>query len=263
MIALTVDCEQWNCPLLEGKKVEENNDTSFSKRGNEFILDLFDKYNVKATFFVTGYFAEKEPEQIKLIKENGREIACHGYNHFYRGNKDLDIKQDIVRAKGILEEITGENIKGFRAPQMQYSEKLIEILDDLNFEYDSSLHPCYLPGYYNNLTKPIEIFKPLKNRDIMEIPASVSRFRLPISWLFIRLFGVNRTIACCKKLLKKNIIPVLYVHSWEFIEMKSKYVPFYYNWLTGKPFVKNIEKLICEFKNIPFIALGDLIKNQT
>ncbi|MBU2540082.1 polysaccharide deacetylase family protein [Patescibacteria group bacterium] len=260
MIALTIDCEQWNCPLLEGKKVNENNETSFSKKGNEIILDLLDKYKIKATFFITGYFAEKEPEQVRLIKENGHEIACHGYNHFYRDNKDLDIKQDIVKAKGILEKITGENIKGFRAPQMQYSEKLIEILDDLNFKYDSSLHPCYLPGYYNNLTKPTEIFKPLENCDVIEIPASVSSFRFPISWLFIRLFGINRVIIACKKLLKKNMRPVLYFHSWEFIEMESKYVPFYYNFHTGKSFAKDIEKLIREFKNAPFVPLETLIK---
>ena len=259
MIALTIDCEQWNCPLLEGKKVKENNETSFSKKGNEIILDLFAQHNIKATFFVTGYFAEKEPEQVKTIKKEGHEVACHGYNHFYRGNKNLDIKQDIVKAKDILEKLVGENLKGFRAPQMQYSKQLLEILNDLNFKYDSSLHPCYLPGYYNNSSKPIKIFKPIENRSIVEIPASVSPFRLPINWLFTRLFGINRTIACCKSLLKNKKTPVLYMHSWEFIEMRSKYVPFYYNFRTGKPFIKNIEKFICEFKNAPFVPLEKLI----
>jgi len=130
----------------------------------------------------------------------------------------------------------------------------------LGFKYDSSLHPCYLPGYYNNTDKPIKIFKPLKNCDIIEIPAAVSSFRLPISWLFIRLFGINRAISACKSLLKKEVVPVLYFHSWEFVKMESKYVPFYYNFRTGKPFVKNIEKLICKFKNIPFVTLENLIK---
>ncbi|TSC94259.1 MAG: PEP-CTERM locus polysaccharide deactylase [Parcubacteria group bacterium Licking1014_1] len=261
MIALTIDCEQWNCPLLEGKKTEENNNTSFSKSGNEALMDLFARHNVKATFFVTGYFAEKEPKQVKAIKEKGHEIACHGYNHFYRGNKNLNIKQDIINAKEILEKITGKSINGFRAPQMQYSEKLIEILDDLNFKYDSSLHPCWLPGYYNNLDKPTKIFKPLKNKDIIEIPASVSSLRLPISWLFIRLFGINRTISACKSLLKKNITPVLYFHSWEFIKMESKFVPFYYNFRTGKPFVKDIERFIRYFENVSFITIENLIDN--
>ena len=263
MIALTIDCEQWNCPLLEGKKVEENDDTSFSKRGNEVLLDLLDKYNIKATFFVTGFFAEKELEQVKIIKKKGYEIACHGYNHYYRGNKELNMKQDIIKAKEILENITKESVKGFRAPQLQYSTKLIKILDDLGFKYDSSLAPLYLPGCYNNLGKPTKIFKPIENRNITEIPISVSPFRLPISWMFIRLFGISRTIARCKKLLKKKITPVLYVHSWEFIKMKSKYVPFYYNYRTGKSFVESIEKFICEFKNISFVTLENLIKNES
>ncbi len=261
MIALTIDCEQWNCPLLEGNNAEENGNTFFSKEGNEILLNLLDKYNIKATFFVSGYFAEKEPEQVKLIKNKGREIACHGYNHYYRGNKNLNLKEDIIKAKKILENITKENIKGFRAPQLQYSMKLIEILDNLGFEYDSSLHPLYLPGCYNNLGKPIKIFKPVENRNITEIPLSVSPLKLPISWMFIRLFGINRTIACCKKLLKKKITPVLYFHSWEFIKMKSKYVPFYYNYRTGEPFRENVEKLIREFKNVPFVPLKKLIKN--
>jgi peptidoglycan/xylan/chitin deacetylase (PgdA/CDA1 family) len=260
MIALTIDCEQWNCPLLEGRETEENGKTSFSRKGNEVLLDLFAKHNIKATFFVTGYFAEKEPEQVKKMKEMGHEIACHGYNHFYRNNKNFDMKADIVKAKKILEKITGSAINGFRSPQMQYSEKLVKILSDLNFKYDASLHPCWIPGHYNNLNKPVKIFKPLKNSHIIEIPASVSSLRLPISWLFIRLFGINRVIAVCKNLLKKEMVPVIYLHSWEFIKMESKYVPFYYNFRTGKPFAKSIEKLICEFKNIPFTTLEKIIK---
>ncbi len=262
MIALTVDCEQWNCPFLEGRQTEENNETSFSKKGNEVILDLFEKYKIRATFFITGYFAEKEPDQVRLIQKNGHEIACHGYNHFYRRNKDFDMKADILKAKEILEKITESNIKGFRSPQMQYSEKLIKILNDLNFKYDSSLHPCWIPGHYNNLNKPIKIFKPLKNKDIIEIPASVSAFRMPISWLFVRLLGINRTIAVFKSLLKKGAPPVLYFHSWEFVKMESKFVPFYYNFRTGKPFAANIEKLICKFKNTPFVTLEDLTNQK-
>lgn len=262
MIALTIDSEQWNCPMLEGRQAEENNETSFSRRGNEIILDMFDRHKVKATFFITGYFAKKEPAQVRLIKAKGHEIACHGYNHFYRGNKNLAIKEDISKAKKILEKITKEAIIGFRSPQMQYSEKLIGALSELNFKYDSSLHPCWIPGHYNNLTKPIKIFKPLENKDILEIPASVSRFRMPISWLFIRLFGVNRAISACRHLLKKGMTPVIYLHSWEFVKMESKYVPFYYNFRTGKHFVKSIEKFIREFKKIPFITLSELANNK-
>lgn len=260
---LTIDSEQWDCPLLEGKIAEENNETSFTKKGNEVILDLFDKHNIKATFFVTGYFAEREPEQVKLILQKGHEIACHGYNHFYRGNENLNLKEDIIKAKNILEKITGNNIIGFRAPQMQYSENLLEILNGLNFKYDSSLHPCWIPGYYNNLSKPIKIFKPLKNSDIIEIPTAVSPFRLPISWMFIRLLGVNRTIRACKSLLKKGISPVIYLHSWEFVKMESKNVPFYYNLRTGKPFIKSVEKIIQTFKNDTFVTLENLIKNNS
>ena len=58
---------------------------------------------------------------------------------------------------------------------------------------------------------------------------------------------------------KKGMTPVLYFHSWEFVKMESKYVPFYYNFRTGKPFAKDIERLIRKFKNIPFVPLETLI----
>ncbi|MDP2741301.1 MAG: hypothetical protein Q8O66_01275, partial [bacterium] len=71
---------------------------------------------------------------------------------------------------------------------------------------------------------------------------------------------INRAISACKNLLEKGAVPVLYFHSWEFVKMESKHVPFYYNFRTGKPFIKSIEKLIYELKNVPFMALENLIE---
>ncbi|MDP7079972.1 MAG: polysaccharide deacetylase family protein [Candidatus Undinarchaeales archaeon] len=260
MIALTIDSEQWNCPLLEGKRVEENGDTSFSRDGNEVLLDILDEHDIKATFFITGAFAEEELGQVKRINKNGHEIACHGHDHFYRGNPSLDLKEDIMRAKGILEEVT--SIKGFRAPQMQYSQRLLRILDELGFEYDSSLHPAILPGYYNNSRMPLDIFRPLEGSNILEVPVAVSSYRFPVSWLFMRLFGVNRVISSFKYLMRKGITPVLYVHSWEFIGMKSAHVPFYYNYRTGKPFVEDFTNLIEHFRSEGFTTLSDLTEKK-
>ena len=85
-ICITIDCEEWNSPALRGKKDAEHNSTAYSRLGNERLLELFHKHNIKATFFITGYYAEHEPEDVKRIAQAGHEIACHGYEHHYRGN---------------------------------------------------------------------------------------------------------------------------------------------------------------------------------
>jgi peptidoglycan/xylan/chitin deacetylase (PgdA/CDA1 family) len=256
MIALTIDCEQWNSPAIRGKEDPQNNNNKYSYEGNKNLLKILDKHGVKATFFVTGFFAEKEQKQVKEIFKK-HEIACHGYNHFYRGNNNLDLKNDVTKSKNIIEKIIGEKIIGFRAPQVQFSKELIEILEKLNFKYDSSIHSAYLPGFYNNKDKPL---KPFKIGKITEIPASASyKLRLPFSWIFARNFPLFYTIKIVKKLIKKGITPVIYFHSWEFTEIKSKTIPFYITRNTGKKFCEKFEKFLQEFKDENFVMMSELV----
>ncbi|MEK9155681.1 MAG: polysaccharide deacetylase family protein [Patescibacteria group bacterium] len=261
MIALTIDCEQWNCPLLEGHDVPENGETRQSREGNIRLLRLLRSTKVPATFFVTGDYALGEPAQVRKIAGAGHEIACHGHSHYYRGNAELDLAADIKLAKQTLERVVGTKILGFRSPQMQYSTQLLEILDKFGFAYDSSLHPAYLPGFYNHACSPLAPFRPLPHHLIVEIPVAVSRHRLPISWLFTRVLGVRRTIGACRWLLAQGVTPVLYFHSWEFIPMRSRHVPFYYNIQTGPPLLADVERLINTFGPDQFCRVRDLLRD--
>lgn len=259
MICLTIDCEQWNSPGIRGKKAQENNNTEFSRLGNEVLLEFLEKHKIKATFFVTGFFAEREHNQIKNIVKGGHEIACHGYNHYYRGNKNLNLKEDIVRSKKILEKIIKKNIRGFRAPQMQYSDNLLRILHENKFKYDSSLNPAYLPFWINNSHYPLH---PFKKFDIIEAPVAViPTLRLPMSWFFIRLLPYSYLKYGVRKLFKKNIAPILYVHSWEFIELRSSYVPWYFTKNTGKKFIKKLSMLVSNFKARNFTSMENIVND--
>jgi polysaccharide deacetylase family protein (PEP-CTERM system associated) len=100
---------------------------------------------VRATFFCLGWIAERYPQLIKEIQAQGHEIACHGYAHrlIYHQSKE-EFKEDIHKAKAILENITGREIIGYRAPSYSITEKskwALDVLAEEGFKYDSSIFP--------------------------------------------------------------------------------------------------------------------------
>jgi len=261
MIALTIDCEEWMSALVRGSKSKENCNTLFSKEGNNNLLRLLDKHNVKATFFTTGFFADREKEQIKKIYDKGHEIASHGYNHdfpYYKDGANLD--SDVSKSKKAIEKVISSKIKGFRAPRMKFSYDLIRILDKNKFKYDSSLNPAFLPFVYHNNKFPINIFKPVNNLQIKEIPVAVyPNSRFPIGWVFMRNLGSWWAELGSKMLLKKRINPVLYFHSWEFRKITSKNVPIYIKLNTGEEFCSKLDHFIKRFRDQRFLTMEELI----
>ena len=257
-IAITIDCEEWNSPALRGKRDRDHNNTAFSRMGNENLLKLFAKHGVKATFFVTGYYADHEPDSVRKLVEAGHEVAAHGYEHHYRG-REFDIQADVLRAKETLGRVTGQKVLGFRAPQVQFSKRLLNALEKAGYTYDSSLHPAHLPGYYDHRKLPLGIHTYGK---ITEIPVAVMpRSRWPVVWMFMRMLGKWWTQIAVEKLLRKKIVPNVYVHSWEFIKMQNSKVPFYFNARTGKSFLRTLEKFIVDNKKKgrTFVKLGELV----
>jgi len=99
----------------------------------------------KATFFVLGWNAERYPSLVRRIQKEGHEIACHGYAHkrIYTQSKE-EFRQDIRRAKAILEDITGCEVIGYRAPNYSITNKsqwAFDVLVEEGFKYDSSVFP--------------------------------------------------------------------------------------------------------------------------
>jgi len=100
---------------------------------------------VQATFFILGWIAERYPGVLQRIQKEGHEIACHGYAHklVYTQSKE-EFRQDIRKAKAILEEITGNEVIGYRAPSYSITNKsqwAFEVLVEEGFKYDSSIFP--------------------------------------------------------------------------------------------------------------------------
>ena len=101
--------------------------------------------NLKATFFVLGWIAERYPGLIKEIHSQGHEIACHGYAHrlIYEQAPE-EFREDVKKAKAILEDLTGEPVIGYRAPSYSITRDSLwafEVLMEEGFQYDSSVFP--------------------------------------------------------------------------------------------------------------------------
>lgn len=118
------------------------------------ILDILKAYDINATFFVMGSFADKNPEIIKRMLSENHEVACHTQNHerLWGLNKEL-IEQEIIGCKEAIQNITGETNLGFRAPWRLMNKASFNILEENNFLYDSS----YFELQPKQLTKSKEI----------------------------------------------------------------------------------------------------------
>jgi peptidoglycan/xylan/chitin deacetylase (PgdA/CDA1 family) len=164
----------------------------------EKILTLFDRFKVKATFFVLGYMAERTPEAVRMIHGEGHEIASHGYGHVqvFKQTKD-EFLQDLLRSKGLLESMTGDKVIGYRAPQwsicgaLQQAEPAearliakagkgkrdsywaLDLLAQNGFLYDSSIAPLRFIGIPDAPAIPYAVATP--HGEIKEFPPLVMR----------------------------------------------------------------------------------------
>lgn len=94
------------------------------------ILDIFDKYNIKCTFFVLGVWAEKNPEALKMIAERGHEIGNHSYSHRLPSQCDMSkIEEEIVKCNEAVYNGTGDRPLVYRAPSGDYTDEAIKLAE--------------------------------------------------------------------------------------------------------------------------------------
>jgi len=232
--ALTVDVEEYfQVSGFEDVIPRSSWDTFETRveRSTDRLLDVFSRTDVTATFFALGWTAERHPDLIRRIRAAGHEVGCHSYAHrlVYQCSPD-EFREDTRRAKGILEDILGEPVVGYRAPSFSITAKslwALEILVEEGFQYDSSIFPVYRDRY-GIPAAPRRPFKVVTSpgssttaeRSIMEFPLATVRtlgvnlpiggggyLRLVPDWVFYRAIG---------RVVEKDRVPaVLYIHPWE------------------------------------------------
>jgi len=188
------------------------------------VMELLGRFDVKATFFVLGWVAQRFPRLVKEIDAAGHEVACHGYAHesIYALSERM-FRQDLKKAKEILEDLLGKRVVGYRAPNYSMTRDCLwaaDILLEEGFVYDSSVLPVRyfrkgLPGadpYPHLLRCPSGAL-------LAEFPpSSISVFGLTVpvgGGAYLRHLPFNVIRGGIRKIHNKGKPAVMYIHPWE------------------------------------------------
>jgi polysaccharide deacetylase family protein (PEP-CTERM system associated) len=156
LAAMSIDVEDWfQVENLKPVIPRETWDSRESRvvRNTTRILDLLQEHEARATFFVLGWVAERQPQLIRRIAEGGHELASHGYGHdLIYHLSPAEFRSDVERGKKLVEDVTGQRVTGYRAPSFSITDWAVSILQELGFEYDSSVFPTVAHDRYGRLT---------------------------------------------------------------------------------------------------------------
>ena len=227
MNILGIDFEDWFHPELIQKYISKENNEPRVVEGINKIVELLRKNETKATFFVVGELLEFKPELLDIILENEHEIAFHTMKHtrIDLPNRREQFQDEIKQ----FDKLTGGRSKGFRAPSFSLNSNsswLIDVLEENNYEYDSSVVPVKtsMYGIPNAERKPYKISRNFLEGDsiegkIIEFPLLVTKFlgkKIPAGGGFYLRTLPLRVIENAIKSYEKEKIPgVFYIHSWE------------------------------------------------
>ena len=222
---LTVDVEDGWSIFSRDWLLGDIEPTETVVRDTERILEILSASNVRATFFVVGKVAEKFPSLVRRIADAGHELGIHGFSHkqIFRLTED-EFRNDIKKAKFILEDSTSAEVAGYRAPAFSLLPETkwsLRILAEEGFKYDSSIVPCKNQRYgWDDFSKDICRMDLGDGLSIVEVPLSV----LPIPMTgkgflagggYLRRFPYFVSRAAIKHLQKTRPV-VVYIHPYEF-----------------------------------------------
>ncbi|MEO1594045.1 MAG: XrtA system polysaccharide deacetylase [Pseudomonadota bacterium] len=202
--------EQWPA---QASRVERNIDR---------LLELYDEADTKCTFFTLGWVAERYPKLIRRIVDDGHELASHGYDHKRVTSLTHDaFREDVVRTKGILEQISGSPVRGYRAPSFSIGLEAAwahPILEEAGYAYSSSVYPVR-HDHYGLPSAPRVPFR-VNDCGLLEVPMSTVRFggrNFPVSGGgYFRLLPLRVSKAAIRRINERERRPaVFYFHPWE------------------------------------------------
>ena len=187
------------------------------------LVELLAQHDTKATFFVLGWVAERYPGLVKMLVGQGHEIASHGYGHeLITGQTPGMFRDDVRKAKGILEDICGKRVYGYRAPSFSITKDTkwaIPVLIEEGYLYDSSIFPVLHDRYgMPDATPTIHLLRG-EVGCIWEVPPSTTNIlgvRFPVAGGgYFRLFPYPILRQLLKRIERAGHPLVMYLHPWE------------------------------------------------
>lgn len=204
-----IDRGSWN---EQASRVERNMDRMLQAMANR---------DVHGTCFILGWIAERFPDLVRRIAEAGHEIASHGYGHelIYEIGPEA-FRADVVHSKKVLEDLVGQPVEGYRAPNFSITDWAVEILGESGFTWDSSSFPTVAHDRYGRLSgmspgRPIVELQP----GFHEICVSCLELgRLGLPWAgggYFRMLPYPVFRAGVRRILDHGKPYVFYIHPWE------------------------------------------------
>jgi len=187
----------------------------------ERILLLLDQQQTKATFFTLGWIAERYPHLVRWIVDAGHELASHGYGHQRASELDeAEFAADVGTAKKLLEDLSGHEVKGYRAPSFSIGEGNLwafDCLERAGYRYSSSIYPIR-HDHYGMPDAPR--FAHQVRAGLLELPVTTARF-FDRNWPasgggYFRLLPYPLSRWLLQKVNERDHQPaIFYFHPWE------------------------------------------------
>jgi polysaccharide deacetylase family protein (PEP-CTERM system associated) len=187
------------------------------------LLDILSEYETKATFFILGEVAKTFPSLVKIISDQGHELAIHGYSHTrYSRLSKGELNNEIIRSKRLVEDISGIEVVGHRAPGFCINNEnlwVLELLLNAGIKYDSSISPARLPRAVRpHFKKNIDWFRLDDQQKIIEAPITSVNYLgkefTVCGGSYLRVFPYFVTNHVFQKVLKSRPVNV-YLHPYE------------------------------------------------
>lgn len=232
-VALTIDVEQDVPPYLNTWRGME--------KGLPLLLELLEKHDIRATFFVTGVVAERYPKLVKEVSHR-HEVSCHGYEHERFDGLSFDKQlEKIELATKILTKVVGKRPSGFRAPNFKTNAETFKAIEQAGYFYDASV------ASYKIGRKP-------KWSKLAEIPNT-----WPSSFLRLPPAISTRVLRLCMTALP---LIVLDYHVWEVVKVNG--VPFDCRFATGEVALQRFDDVLRYLleKKCRFMLMKDVAESK-
>jgi len=276
MNILGIDFEEWYHPELIKDHVKNDQKIPKIFKGVDIILDLLNKHNISATFFVVGEILQHDPELIDKIISNDHEIAFHTMHHDRIDSPNFSNKFDDELKE--FQKLTNDKSKGFRAPTFSLNEKssfIIKMLEKYNYIYDSSIMPAKTSMYGNPNAdkKPYKITSEnlehnSENGKLWEFPLMVTKLlgkQIPAAGgFYLRTLPLYTIKNAIKNYETEHMPACFYVHSWELTPELMPRIPLSKknNFITYHNIEKTLPKLDQLLSSFNFTSFEKYIKNN-